>query len=280
MWLTSVLDGKYGLTKQQAREVFLSHQNDARALCFAWHLSDDRWSDLTLLRRAAEMGNAYACSTLCERHELYGEENEEEVFRFAQLAASQYERDGFRWLGVCFELGCKHDMNLAKQNYLIAAELGDIYAASSYSSCLDESDPAGWLWFGRAALRGFPDSFLDYFSNRVEEFFSGSGYATNVFLIGRALKGNIDMEKKRIFGQDEGFDSRIGPANRAVLFYDLQVKSARLAVDTWTLVATRLHIIKDMRIYIGKMIWEARCEANYMIDENHSALRDQKRFRK
>ncbi len=59
-----------------------------------------------------------------------------------------------------------------------------------------------------------------------------------------------------------GFDSRIGPANQAVSFFSSQIKSARLAVDTWTLVATHLHLIKDMRIYIGKMICEARFEAN------------------
>ena len=101
-----------------------------------------------------------------------------------------------------------------------------------------------------------------------------------MFLIGRALKGNIDEEKERIFGYAYEFDSRVGPANQAVSFYDSQIKSARLAVDTWTLVSTRLHIIKDMRIYIGKMIWEGRFEANYMIDENDSSPRDQKRFRK
>ena len=109
-------------------------------------------------------------------------------------------------------------------------------------------------------------SFLIFFSEQVEQFFSGSGNATIVFLIGRALKGNIDMEKKEIFGSHRPtFDSRIGPSNQAVSFYESQIKSARLAVDTWTLVATRLHLIKDMRIYIGKMMWEARFEANYLI---------------
>ncbi len=86
-----------------------------------------------------------------------------------------------------------------------------------------------------------------------------------MFLIGLALKGNIDMEEKEIFGDGYDFDSGIGPANQAVSFYDSQIKSARLAVDTWTLVATRLNLIKDMRIYVGKMIWDARFEANYKI---------------
>ena len=103
--------------------------------------------------------------------------------------------------------------------------------------------------------------------------------ATDVFLIGRTLKGNIDIEKKEIFGQTS---ARIDPANQAVSFYDSQVKSARLAVDTWALVSTRLHIIKDTRIYIGKMIWEGRFEANYKIESDLAPLAslDRKRFRK
>ena len=185
----------------------------------------------------------------------------------AHLAALQHERDGFNELGDCFRSGidCEIDLNLAKQNYLIAAELGRVFSAANYGYLLGESDPVCWFWLGRAALRDFHGSFLRSFAKQVERFFSGSGNASVVFLIGRALKGNIDMEKKKIFGQKYDFDSRIGPANQAVSFYSSQIKSARLAVDTWTLVSTRLHLIKDMRIYIGKMIWEARFEANYKI---------------
>ncbi len=160
----------------------------------------------------------------------------------------------------------KKNSNLAKENLLIAAELGHVGSADEYHYLLVESDHARWLWLGRAALCGSPGSFLLYFSKPVERFFSGSGNATIVFLIGRVLKGNIDMEKKQIFGSHRWtFDSLIGPANQAVSFHDFQIKSARLAVGTWTLVSTRLHLIKDMRILIGRMIWEAKFEANYKI---------------
>ncbi len=264
VWLTSIFEGKDVSTKEDVREVFLCCENDARALCFAWHLIDDRWNDLPLLRRAYEMGNAFACSTLCV--EVWGENNEE-AFRLAQVAAAQHERDGFFMLGRCFcdGIGCEKDLNLAKENYLIAAELRLVVAATAYGHLLGGSDPGCWLWWGRAALRGLPGSFLRSFSKEVKAFFSGSGNASVVFSIGRALKGNIDAETKKIFGHDWSFDSWIVPANQAVSFYDSQIKSARLAVDTWTLVSTRLHLIKDMRIYIGKMIWEARFEANYKI---------------
>ncbi len=261
-WLTSIFEGKDVST----RNVFLSFENDTRALCFAWYLSYNRPSDLALLRRASEMRYAFACSTLIDQV-LRG--NEEEGFRLAQVAASQHERDGFYWLGCCFRdgmIGCEKDFNLAKQNLLIAAQLGHLRAADAYGHLLGEFDPACWIWLERAALGGWPVYFLELFSKQVEEFFSGSGNGTVVFVIGRALKGNIDTEKQEIFeSRWFVFDFLIGPANQAVLFYSSQIKAARLAVDTWTRVATRLHLIKDMRIYIGKMIWEARFEANYKI---------------
>ncbi len=281
VWLTSIFEGKNVSTKEDAREVLLLHKNDARALCFSWYLSDDPEDGLALLRRSAEMGNAFACSRLCFRV-LYS--NKEEAFRLAQLAANQHERDGFYLLGRCFRdgFGCEKDLNLAKQNLLIAAELGHVWAACYYGALLNESDPVRWHFWSRAALLGWPLYFLRSFSKQVERSFSGSGNATVVFLIGRALKGNIDMEKKRIFGSDYNFISLIGPANQAVSFYSSQIKAARLAVDTWTLVSTRLHLIKDMRIYIGKMIWEARFEANYKIeiDPAPRASRAQKISRK
>ena len=265
MWLTLICEAKDVSTKEDAKKVF-SSGNDARALCFAWHLTDDHEDNLTLLCRAAEMGYAFACSTFCRQ---VWRENRDEAFRLAQFAAAQRERDGFSMFGFCCccsRVDFEKDLNLAKENYLLAAELGDVNAAANYGELLVEFDPFRWLCLGRAALRGLPYSFFGAFSNQVEQFFSGSGNATIVFLIGRVLKGNIDMEKKEIFGKDFDFDSWIGPANQAISFYSSQIKSARLAVDTWTLVATRLHLIKDMRTYIGKMIWEARFEANYLIE--------------
>ena len=61
-------------------------------------------------------------------------------------------------------------------------------------------------------MHGYSSSFLDSFSEQVKKFFSGSGNATIVFLIGRALKGNIGMDKKEIFGASYNFDSWIGPS--------------------------------------------------------------------
>ncbi len=265
VWLTSIFEGKDISTEDDAKKVFLSVEDDARALCFAWWLTDEkvREEELTfLLRRAAEMGNAFACSSLC--WQVWGE-NKEKAFYLARFSAAQHERDGYFWLGFCAQYGCGCDgqPNLAKESFLIAAELGDGIAARSYGGLLEEDCPARWLWLSRAASRGQFNCFLDSFSKQVYLFFSGSGSTSVVvFLIGRALRGKVESDKLKIFGCAVN-ESFIGPANQAVSFYDSQINSARLAVDTWTLVATRLHLIKDMRVYICKIIWEARFEASY-----------------
>ena len=165
-WLTSIFEGKD--VSEDAREVFLCCENDARALCFACLLADDREEGLSLLRRSSEMGNAFACSKLCGQ---VCQENEEEGFRLAQFAAAQHEREGFFSLGFCFRdgIGCEIDLNSAEENYLIAAELGRVFSARDFGRLLKESDPHRWLWLGRAALRGLPRSFRESFAKQVEQ---------------------------------------------------------------------------------------------------------------
>ncbi len=100
------------------------------------------------------------CGKVC-----YG--NNAEAIHLARFATAQHERDGFLWLGRCFleDIGCERDLNLAKQNLLIAAELGDVFAAVDYGCLRGESDPARWIWWERAALRAVVEliRFLIFF---------------------------------------------------------------------------------------------------------------------
>ncbi len=265
--LTSICEGKDVSTKEEAREVFRQQQastnNDARALAFLWMLDDDGLKDVSLLRRAAEMGNAFACSTSVQFLQL---EKKEEAFYSAQCAAAQHERDGFFWLGKCFGegIGCDQDFHLAKQHLLVAAELGHTSAAENYAMSFDGSDTLRWVWLTRAASRGLTYFFARLFSIPVQQYFSGSGSASSVFLIGYALKGKIDSRKGKILGVQCDL-SFIDSANRAVSFYESQFKAARLAVNTWTLVGIRLGIFKEIRKIIGTLIWDARVDATYAI---------------
>ena len=88
-----------------------------------------------------------------------------------------------------------------------------------------------------------------------------------MFVIGRALRGHIDTEKTEIFGSSSRFDSRIGPANQAIVFFTAQCASARRAVDAWCLLAVRINskVNRDIRKKIGMIIWEARELADYAV---------------
>ncbi len=260
-WLTSIFEGKNVSTNEEALKVFLAHDTDARALCFAWWLNE-KDDDGFRLTRSVEQHYAFAIASKC-----VGGWGTGDTVHWAKLAAAQHERDGFFGLGNCFRdgCGCEQDFELAKDNFLIAAELGSLSAAEDYAQLLDDSDPTRWIIFGRLAQRGFYSPFLRLFPTQVR-----FGVAPSImYLIGRALKGNVDLEKKEIFGPLAWFDewnSLFELAAEAISFYEKQIKSAHLAVHTWSMVATRLKLIKDMRIYVCKMIWDARYEANYAVE--------------
>jgi hypothetical protein len=100
-------------------------------------------------------------------------------------------------------------------------------------------------------------------SDQIRNFNSGTGHAKVVFVIGRALKGHINSQERKIFGTDYDFYSYIGPATQALCFYEFQLQSYRKAIDSWAIVGLRNRFVKDIRKMIGKMIWDAREEAVY-----------------
>jgi len=132
-------------------------------------------------------------------------------------------------------------------------------------SLLDEADPQRWHWWGLAASRGDPSSFLYSFVPLIDRFSSDPSLAAAVFMIGRWLIRHISAEKGEIFGDSDDFDSYIEAANRAIAFFTFQCSAARAAVDTWCLMARRINDIinKDVREKIGMMIWESRELALY-----------------
>jgi hypothetical protein len=263
-WLTDVCAGKDVKTKDEAIAVFLSQgHDDARALCFAALLGG---FDVPRLRRSAEMGFAFAQAWMCAH--TVGLER----FTFVSRAAAQGERDGFYYLGYCYEeaYGCDKDLKKARENFLFAAKLDQVYAMSNYGEFLDETDPLCWFWFGLAAARGYVSNFLNGFPSFVDRFESEPCLAPAVFAIGRALKGRIDSEKREIFGETEDFDDQIGPANCATNFFTAQCAAARKAVDAWCLMAVRNNskVNRDIRKKIGMLIWEVREQADYTVAKN------------
>jgi hypothetical protein len=255
VWLTKLFAGRGVASREEAREVFLSCGNDPRALCFAGVLV----SDFVEIRRAADLGDAFAQARMAR-------ESEEERLPWAEKSAAQGERDGFYWIGRCYRdgVGCKKDMERAKENYLFAAELGDVQAMVFLGILLEENDPQRFAWFGRAAANGNCVYFLHEMGDQILNLNNGTGNANVVFAIGRALKGHINNEKRTILGNFYKFDTYIGPANEALHFYEFQLQSYRKALDSWTIVGLRNQVVKDIRKMIGKMIWDAREEAAYL----------------
>jgi hypothetical protein len=256
-WLTEACAGKNGKTKAAGKRIFSAlGQNDARALCFSWLCSPIVQRDVTSLRRSAELGFAFAQALLAEESE--GDER----FKFAQLAASQGERDGIFLLGMCFwGDGCEINLDKAKENFLRASELGHVSAMVGLGILLDESDTRRWRWWGQAAALADSTSFTRGFAKQVKLFNSGSGSAAVMFEIGQALHGHVNEEARTIFNSGIGFDSWIGPAKQAIAFYKAQIKATKDAMHAWTQVGIHLGVVKDVRKLIAKLIWDAREEA-------------------
>jgi len=253
-WLTNAVTGKDVKSKEEAREAFSAlGESDARGLCFAGLLS----GNVPRFRRSAELGYAFAQAWMAWRAE--GQER----FAFASQAAAQGERDGFYWLGSCYELrdGCQQDLDKAKENYLLAAALNHVDGMLAYASRLSQSDPQRWRWLGAAAAQGSTSTFFRNMSGMLNRFSWDSSLAPAVFAIGRALKGHVDNQTGKIFGERGDIDA----ANRAVEFFTRQCAAARCAVDVWCLIARRVDrlVNKDIRKKIGLIIWEAREQANY-----------------
>jgi hypothetical protein len=115
-WLAKLFGGRDVASLEEARQVFLGCENDARALCFAGWLV----RDYDEVRRAADLGDAFAQAEM-----VWGTENDES-FLWAKKSAAQGERDGFFWLGDCYRdgSGCDRDVERAKENFWLPLSLG------------------------------------------------------------------------------------------------------------------------------------------------------------
>jgi hypothetical protein len=260
-WLSNACVGKEAKKIEDALKVFLP-MNDARALCFAWLFDFFNRPDLTRLRRSAGMGFAFAEALLA------GKTSGDEKLNFALLSAGHGERDGFHELGWCYldGEGCRKDVEMAKENFLLASKNGHLGSMVQLGILLDEADPLRWHWWGQAAIRGYGWRFLREFTGQVELFNSGCGSAAIMFTIGKALQGHVNEEAKTIFGK-VGQDARaILPAKQAIAFYEAQIQATKHAMHAWIQVGIRWKVVKDVRKLIAKLIWDSREEALFHVE--------------
>jgi hypothetical protein len=231
-WLVELFSRDRVTTAWEASCAFRRETNDARALCFSAAMAGDQ----ERMRRSAAMGYAFAQAWLASR--TRGEESRE----WAQKAAAQGERDGYRQLGT-------------KEGFWRAIELGCIESMQNYAFLFGESDPQRFFWLGQAAIRGSSFRFRNEFHEQVRLFRTDT-----VFAIGRALKGNVDFEANTLFGVQYGYHWALGSARVAIDFFETRLVATRSTVDAWTIVGTRLSVVKDVRRMIAELLWKAREE--------------------
>ena len=195
-----------------------------------------------MILQSAEMGYVLAqffmaeCCKACE-----------ECFHWAEKAAAQGHPDAMYMLAYYSleDTPLKDVLTLptALSWMRRAAELEQPFALREYAirtfSC---DDPQRYRWLGRALRAG--------------------SYAAESDLVKAVLAKNnvfdrIVCEIGQIF-QDR-FPCHVGFAiNHASKCYRTVVVHARMAIDCWTFVAKRLGLIKDLRVYVAKMLWEER----------------------
>jgi hypothetical protein len=253
-WLSRVCAGKDYSSIEARRSLFSALGDDPRALCFLWMTTSE---DIDALRRAAVGGFPFA------QAEYAGLTKDEERFKFSSLAAQANERDGFFWLGRCYQDGvaCKQDLGRAIECYRSGSALGDFDAMGWLGEMLKDSEER-WHWLGVAAVNGNAWRFLKAFQEGVE-----GGEPRSIFLIGRVLNGRIRSDVSKVsFSSKRSFtlDPReLEVAELAAQFYKRQLAACKIAVDAWVVVAKRFGVVKDIRRLTGEMIWAAREEASY-----------------
>lgn len=254
VWLAKVFGGKCVSSKEDARAVLLEEgKSDIRAMSFA-ALIEFPWSpDVHRLQRAASAGHAFA-QAWCSGQAIQPTER----FQLALKACQQDERDGVYELGHCYQfaIGCIQDLVKAKENFIVASKLGHVKAMVSCGHILDSLDLQRFFWLGLAAARGCTEPFLNEVRGQLKISESGPGYfSSSMYAIGKALCGHVCAEKKELFGERVP-RALVDFGNRTVKFYSVQWRKYREIVDAWTLVGLRFGIVKDIRIQIGKIIWE------------------------
>jgi hypothetical protein len=257
VWWTKMFAGRNVKTRGEVCHVLLGRTECARSLCFSACFACP--FDVGRMKKAATLGYAYAQARMAQFEE-------EGIFHNAEKAAAQGEREGFYWLGCTYQWGFELAMDLeeAKRNFLIAADLGHVNSLSSFALCLERRDPMRYVWLGKSAAKCGALLFLNEMVDVVKGFNEGKFDASLVFVIGEVVSKHVDLEKETIFGTKANF-VRMNVAKQAIELFRAQSFACQKAVNTWSIIGKRLGVVKDVRLIIAKLIWGKRGECGYRI---------------
>jgi hypothetical protein len=256
-----------------ARNMFQAErEDDPLALCFAALLG---WRfDFELLCKAAHLGCALAQGSLAFGffYLHFGPPNYVRARFWAEQAAAQLEPQGFFVLGQCYDRGVGVAMNKAKSLEVLkqAAELGYVDAFHCCATFYRSDEPEFFFWLGKFCYcaRGYLQekeavAFLAEAMKRIRDLVRNPELGSVVFQIGASLQGHVLADRHTVFGRSES-EIRYAAAVRAVGMHEIWCKKARVAVETWSVVAMRYSVCKDIRLKIARLIWESRKEALHL----------------
>lgn len=242
VWLTSVTKNVDMENINWFAHFMSLDQSDPRTLCFAWSFVLDLAG---LLKRSADMGYAFAQA----KYELYFGKGKS----YAEAACKQGERDGFHALGRYYGKNC--DMENFWLVVTKAANLGRIDDMILLAKkCInDNQHKEAIIWYGKVAISTtlrfwFCDYCILYFATSTE---------SNMYIMGKFAKLIIKQRESRL-GTVNSRKTKWKCMKKAAEFFDQQVTASRNAIQAWSICAKRLNIIKDMRIFIAKLVWKNR----------------------
>ncbi|MBX9635985.1 MAG: hypothetical protein K2Q45_00350 [Nitrosomonas sp.] len=170
---------------------------------------------------------------------------------YAEMAVVQGEREGYYQLYWCLKFYFS-DQDAALPFLEKCANLNKVAAMISVAIRLPQADLRRWklqlkcLRYGHiASLRNFfllPNKIQFYIGFKVKKWNRFFLSSPNIPLTDDQLRALNELDKFKIF-------------------HTHICKQIKATIDAFSLCARRLYMVKDMRIYIGQMIWNTRWEA-------------------
>jgi hypothetical protein len=251
-WLVSLFPGGAPQTLGEARAALLAHAKDPRALAFAAALG--AVGSHAMLLRAASAGYPFAQSEYAAR--LFGVER----VAWAEKAAKNGDASGMCILAQCLSEGngCEKDQNRAQQLWHRAALLNDVIAQHNVAKVMfGPGDHRRYNWLCRAAAGGYYHSIFETVWEAEQMAAAAPRNTRALFAIGAGAQRQVDQTHMTVFGRR--FLAFPGVLV-ALEVYEETCSKAREGLESWTGVARRLGVSRDVRRIVSKLLWDGRDE--------------------
>ena len=223
------------------------------------------------LHKSALMGNSFAQVEFAKLHGALDEQ-----FSWAQLAIKHNERDAFL---ILYNYYNNYTMeHLSKKEHIYgylrrAAELGNVEAqvllSHTVSSHGNKREQIIWLAAAAKSVGNHRwDTIARSFAIMACHAIEHPIYncivddPATILQIGKCARGWLtDFHLFNVIIEDQLLES----VREAVKFYETSCERTHMAINSWTIIARRNNLVRDLRRLIGEMIWKSRDEALYPI---------------